>query len=196
MSLRARTRAAVRDQVVDSALELFLRHGYDAVTVEQIASSVGLSRRSLHRYFSSKDDIMLCRYDSLGDVFVTLLRARPLTEDAWTSLRHVFTEQSAGDQQAAGREAEAMGLVRASPSLYAGFLERSQRAQGQLADVLRDREARRHRPVDPDDPRFDAIVAAACACRTVALTVSESTGTDFERSLELTMSTLTPTQRG
>lgn len=194
-TLRARTREAVRDQVVASALELFIEHGYEAVTVEQIATAVGLSRRSLHRYFSSKDDIVLCKYDSLGDTFVELLRTRPLAEEGWVSLRHVFSSLSAGadDAEQARRDQEMTTIINASPQLFAGFLERSQRAQAQLADALRERHRRRGEAADPNDPRFEAVVAAACACRTVALTMSSSTGMDFQQSLSVAMGALTPT---
>lgn len=194
-TLRARTREAVKDQVVDAALELFIQHGYDAVTVEQIATSVGLSRRSLHRYFSSKDDIILCKYDTLGDTFVELLQARPLDEQGWESLQHVFAalSSSAGDDELARRDQHMTTIINGSPSLFAGFLERSQRAQAQLANALREREQQRGEPADPNDPRFEAVVAAACACRTVALTMSASTGMDFQQSLSVAMGALTPT---
>lgn len=194
-TLRARNREAAKEQVIDAALGLFVQHGYEAVTVEQIATSVGLSRRSLHRYFSSKDDIILCKYDSLGDTFVELLQARPMDEDGWESLRHVFTtlSSSAASEELARRDREMTTIINASPSLFAGFLERSQRAQAQLADALRERERQRGEEVDPGDPRFEAVVAAACACRTVALTMSASTGMDFQQSLSVAMGALTPT---
>lgn len=195
VSLRARTRQIVREQVIDAALALFAEHGYDSVTVEQVADSVGISRRTLHRYFTSKDDIVLGKYDALGDTFVELLRSRPLDEPAWESLRQVFGHAAAhvGDEEWARRDAAITRIIDASPALFAGYLERTQRAQSQLADVLREREAQRGQVVDPGDPTYDAIVAAACACRTVAVTASASTGIGLAQALEATMGALRPT---
>jgi len=195
VSLRARTRQVIREQVIDAALVLFGERGYDAVTMEQVADSVGMSRRTLHRYFTSKDDIVLGKYDALGGTFVELLRSRPLDESAWDSLRQVFgySVDNFGDEELARRDATIARIIDASPALFAGYLERTQRAQGQLADVLRERAERRGQVVDPGDPTYDAVVAAACACRTVAITASASTGISQAQALEMAMGALRPT---
>jgi mycofactocin system transcriptional regulator len=45
------------------ALELFERNGFDETTVEDIAAAVGISRRTLFRYFESKRDIVWGEFD-------------------------------------------------------------------------------------------------------------------------------------
>lgn len=46
------------DEVLDAALSLFVRHGFAATKVEDIASEAGLSKGAIYRYFSSKEDIL------------------------------------------------------------------------------------------------------------------------------------------
>lgn len=44
-------------RIVEAALDLFARHGFDAVRVEQIAAAVGIKAPSLYKHFRSKQDI-------------------------------------------------------------------------------------------------------------------------------------------
>lgn len=45
------------DEVLDAALQLFVRNGFAATKVEDIAVKAGLSKGAVYRYFSSKEDI-------------------------------------------------------------------------------------------------------------------------------------------
>jgi AcrR family transcriptional regulator len=46
------------DRLRDAALELFLEHGYENVTVAQITERAGLTRRTFSRYFTDKRDVL------------------------------------------------------------------------------------------------------------------------------------------
>ena len=45
------------DEVLDAALRLFVRNGFAATKVEDIATDAGLSKGAVYRYFSSKEEI-------------------------------------------------------------------------------------------------------------------------------------------
>src|SRR5258705_2237361 len=57
-TLHARKQQVVRDAIWDAATDLFTGKGFDETTVDDIAESAGVSRRSFFRYFSSKNDLM------------------------------------------------------------------------------------------------------------------------------------------
>ena len=77
VSLRERTRRAVRKELQTVAIDLFLQQGFDATTVEQIAEAAGLSRRSFHRYFASKDDVLAAALEDSGATIAAGIAARP-----------------------------------------------------------------------------------------------------------------------
>ena len=47
-----------RRQIVDAAVQLFIRHGYHKTTTRALAKETGLSIGSLYEYVSSKDDVL------------------------------------------------------------------------------------------------------------------------------------------
>jgi mycofactocin system transcriptional regulator len=47
------------------ALDLFAKHGFEATTVDDIATAVGVGRRTLFRYFESKNDLAWGDFDGV-----------------------------------------------------------------------------------------------------------------------------------
>ena len=54
----AADRPRVRDRILDTACDLFYRHGIRAVGVDAIASEAGTNKMSFYRSFPSKDDLV------------------------------------------------------------------------------------------------------------------------------------------
>jgi AcrR family transcriptional regulator len=60
--LRARKKARTRDGIADTAISLFLAHGFDQVPVSDIAAAAEVSKPTLFRYFPTKEDLVLHRF--------------------------------------------------------------------------------------------------------------------------------------
>jgi AcrR family transcriptional regulator len=59
--LRARKMARTHDAIADAAITLFLAHGFDHVSVTDIAATAEVSKPTLFRYFPTKEDLVLHR---------------------------------------------------------------------------------------------------------------------------------------
>jgi AcrR family transcriptional regulator len=58
LSLRDRKRERTRRALIDAAVALFERKGYDETTVAEIAAAADIGTRTFFSYFASKEDIL------------------------------------------------------------------------------------------------------------------------------------------
>lgn len=58
-------RRRLRHSLTVAAIDLFLERGYEATTVDDIASAAGVGRRTFFRYFHSKDDAIFPDHDEV-----------------------------------------------------------------------------------------------------------------------------------
>jgi AcrR family transcriptional regulator len=168
--LRERTRRAVQKEIAEVAEQLFAERGYDATTIDDIAGGAGLSRRSVFRYFSSKEDIIVGKFEFIGETIADVLRARPPGEPVWESLRRALDVLVPYVDDPATRDmAEPIQrIVFATPGLLASYLEKLEHIQASCDRVLRDRAAAQGAPVAPTDPWPRSVVGAAFSCLVAA----------------------------
>ncbi|WP_329409506.1 TetR/AcrR family transcriptional regulator [Nocardia vinacea] len=62
MGLRERKKRHTRAAISDAAIRLFLADGFDAVSVVDIAATAEVSKRTLFKYFPSKEDLVVHRF--------------------------------------------------------------------------------------------------------------------------------------
>ena len=101
-TLRDRRRAELRDRIVAAALALFAEHGFDAVTVEEIAAAAGISLSTLFRHVPGKDDLLVDVVRTGRARIVANFELRPAAEPASRSLAHAIlrrTEQFSDEMQ-------------------------------------------------------------------------------------------------
>lgn len=60
-----------REQVVDTAVELFLRRGYSGVSLDDIGAAVGIAGPSILHHFPTKSDILVTAFDRASDSLST-----------------------------------------------------------------------------------------------------------------------------
>ena len=74
------------------ALRLFEARGFDAVTVDDIASEAHISVRTFYRYFPAKEDVLQVKIDRRAEALRVALSARPADEPPLHSLRLALEE--------------------------------------------------------------------------------------------------------
>lgn len=166
MNLRERTRRAVQRELGEAALALFVERGFEATTIDDIAAAVGMSQRSVFRYFASKEEIVVGKLDLAVEQMFETLRARPAGEPVWASLRRLFDlVDEPGRQMVAG---PVHRVVLETPALLAAYLQKLQQIQDAVVGVLHERAAAAGTPYAVDDPAPRALTAAAFGCLVAA----------------------------
>lgn len=75
---RGRRPVTSRSEIEHIALDLFARRGFEATTVDDIAAAAGIGRRTVFRYFPSKNDIPWGAFDDqLGRMRATFAGLAP-----------------------------------------------------------------------------------------------------------------------
>lgn len=87
---RERKKEQTRLALIDTALDLFARQGYDATPIEQITDALDLSRRTFNRYFTAKEDVVLAVARDVQAELLLHLRAQPAALSPAEALRAMF----------------------------------------------------------------------------------------------------------
>ena len=109
-----------RIEVLDAAITIFSKNGYEKTTIEAIADALHMAKSTVYLYFESKEDLFMESIDRLTVVAVP--------EEAWDEIRQ---------EQNAVKKLKKRGLAfhRAFPS-YKGILTMTRTALGDENQVL------------------------------------------------------------
>ena len=153
-----RTRAAIRA----AALTLTRERGYSAMTVDDVATLAGVSRRTVFNHFSSKADLLVVGLEppepEAIEAFVN--GSGSVLED----LGALLASGAEAVESEGGRLLSFPELVRDNPEIERTVHERLR----VIAISLTDATSRRL-GAEPDDPRARAVVALAMAIQRSAL---------------------------
>jgi AcrR family transcriptional regulator len=158
----------MRADLTAVAMGLFLEHGFEKTTVDDICAAADISRSTFFRYFPSKEDALFGQTGDAGETLAEALTARPSDEPVWTAMRRALDPLIA-ELEAAGADARRLArMIGGQPTLMARHREKQARWQG----LLRPEVARRlgTDPADRSDPRADAVTATALGCYDAAQT--------------------------
>lgn len=147
-------------------MRLFMEHGYEQTTIEQVAAAVGMSGRSVFRYFASKEDMVVGSMAQVGADIAAALQARPADEPAWEALRRALDGPLRDLNDDGGLALARSALLASTPALRAAQLQK----HAQWSDLLVPGVISRLSGA-PESRRLRAraIVAAALACLDVAV---------------------------
>lgn len=153
MGLREANRQRVMGEARREALALFVKQGFEATTVEQIASAAGISSATFYRHFRAKEDVLFNEgYDPfLERAFAGRPAGEPLAEVVRTVYQEFAARLLEADHQALLLRHRLMSSV---PALRDRLMREERTNLDQLVNLLADRVGR-----SPDD--FEVRLAAA-----------------------------------
>lgn len=100
-------------------LQLFLEHGFDATTVDDIAAAAGISRRTFFRYFASKNDLPWGEFDDLIERMRAYLAEVPADTSLFDALRGAVLEFNRFPDHEVPYHRQRMDMLLNVPSLVA-----------------------------------------------------------------------------
>ena len=84
---RTRKRLATRQAISDAATRLFMEHGFDQVTVDEIAEAADVGRMTVFNHFPRKEDMFFDREDELRGMVAVAIHGRDAGTSPVTALR-------------------------------------------------------------------------------------------------------------
>src|ERR1700733_7710084 len=100
LGLRERKKQRTRATLIDAAVELCDRQGFERTTVDQIAAIADVSPRTFSRYFATKDAIAVALIDDATDLAAAELARQPSGIGHFEALRRAYVVMYTGTKSA------------------------------------------------------------------------------------------------
>ena len=129
LGLRERKKQRTRATLIDAAVELCERQGFEKTTVDQIAAIADVSPRTFSRYFATKDAIALALIDEVVDKSAAGLAAQPADIGHFEALRRSYvamynsTKVAPPGELSADRMMCTVRIIMSSPALRQAAVE-------------------------------------------------------------------------
>ncbi|GAA1583301.1 hypothetical protein GCM10009678_77490 [Actinomadura kijaniata] len=173
--LRELKKRRTRQALVEAAVRLFERKGYEGVTVAEIAAAAEVSTRTFFLHFQAKEDVLFAHADVRVDLAVAAIAERgPGERPADVLLRateRMILEAWDGGDLSGGLAALRVRLAASVPALQARLLQRYLGARAELARALREAF-----PDELDEVTASALVGAMVGAVGAAATAALERG--------------------
>ena len=114
-----RRRSTTWDHISNVAMDLFAAHGFDEVSVDDVAEAAGIARRTLFRYYPSKNALPWGDFDAhlnhMRDLLNDLKPDVPISE----ALRTALVAFNSFDDQETARHRQRMRIILETSALQA-----------------------------------------------------------------------------
>ena len=137
VGLRERKARRTRQQILDSAMELFQARGYDAVTVDEIAAAADVSTRTVYHYFAAKEDLVVDFHASSLQAIIEAIRTAPPGARAVDIITGEML--AAADPEAEALITTRFEIMNQSPTLLAKLRNRRAMWAQEIAGALLER---------------------------------------------------------
>lgn len=136
---RERKKRETRRHIADVGTELFVRYGFEQVTVADVAEAAEVSKKTVSNYFARKEDLFFDRQEDILRAISEALRTRPDGEPMSAALRRYQHRLLAERHPTAGVFAGIDGflwVIRQSPALTARWLELDHEVEDLIREIL------------------------------------------------------------
>jgi AcrR family transcriptional regulator len=128
--LRERKRGETHARIQSEGIRLFLEHGFEETTLDDIAGAASVSRRTLFHYFASKEEIVFSTRAGFPLLISEAVSRRPVDEPLLDMIENALDDMAALYRSA--RACEVAKLIQGTPALSAADWAR----YGELERIL------------------------------------------------------------
>jgi AcrR family transcriptional regulator len=125
-----------RLRIEETALQLFAQNGFEATTVEQIATACGISPRTFFRYFPTKEEVIFSDVGAELELLCGYIQGRPNHEGPYTKMREACILLAKDYEEKREKVVARSRLVRMNPRLSAHAGQLSVMWNDEVAEVL------------------------------------------------------------
>ncbi|WP_431975417.1 TetR/AcrR family transcriptional regulator [Micromonospora haikouensis] len=166
-SLRERKRERTRQAIVDAAVDLFERHGYEGTTIADIAAAAEIGTRTFFSYFASKEELLFPESDARVVAAIAAIASRkPGDRPADLLVRALRDANENSTELASPTALLRMRLIQTVPAVRGRGLQLQLGAQREIA-----RHLQAAFPDELDAVQAGALVGAFIGAVTGALQV-------------------------
>jgi mycofactocin system transcriptional regulator len=131
-----RRRSTTQDHITDVALDLFANYGFGSVSVDDVAQASGIARRTLFRYYSSKNAIPWGDFDAHLQHFRDLFAQVDDNEPISPALRSALLAFNTFDPSETERHRQRMRVILQTAELQAYSMTMYAGWRGVVADFV------------------------------------------------------------
>ncbi len=144
--LKSQKRELVRNAILDAAIALFEKKGFDQTDVAEIAAAAGISKRSFFRYFATKDDLLARSVLEYGAVLVAAIRSAPRESADLEVIHQTLLSGVRYNEQPGARARQLIAISTSHPTARRAYLSRKHLVEDAVAEAFasRERSARRN----------------------------------------------------
>jgi AcrR family transcriptional regulator len=136
-ALRERRKQQTRQAISDVATGLFVAHGFDEVTIAQVADAAGVAKMTVTNYFPRKEDLVFDRAEGIIRGLADVVAARAPGESLLAAIRRDYAERVARADVTLGLSSPAFArMIEHSPVLASRGLDMSYQRERALGDAI------------------------------------------------------------
>jgi len=135
--LRERKKRETRQAISDIATALFVEHGFDAVTIAQVAQAAGVAKMTVTNYFPRKEDLVFDRAEGIVSSLAGAVASRAPGESLLAAIRRQYARAVASGDVTLGLSSPAFAaMIEGSPVLASRGLEILAQRERALSDAI------------------------------------------------------------
>jgi AcrR family transcriptional regulator len=161
--LREIKKRRTRQALIEAAMRLYRKKGFDGVTVAQIAHEADVAPRTFFGYFATKEDVFLGRGDDRLDHLVRAIRERDRSQPILTAVRPVLLQDREALPESIGRRSPDLQELLRHPAMVHRLRERWNQWEDVLAAAIAEDVG-----APAGDPRPRVVAAAITGAIRVA----------------------------